>query len=177
MPHPDDADDSTSIADSARENAPAADSLVSADDILLHDEDGGLKVKTVHVERLGGEVRVEPLLNDEYESIIAPFVNDPNTNTITDEEVAQLIDSHLVEPDLSTHAPGGRITAEFVAENISHEQQLAFVEAMCRAGGHVDAAKMLAGGIPESQQDIIIRAMASDEIDLSEVEQGNQTRR
>jgi len=172
----DESTDDSSIAESARENAPAADDLLSAEDILLHDSEGDLKVKTVDVERFPRPVETEPILEDEYHSIVDPFLNG-RKDTITNEELAALIDAHLVTPDFTDYTSAGGITASFVGENISKEHQLAFVEAMCRAGGYPDAATTLAGKIPDDQQGLILEVMAREDIDIDDLDQGNQTRR
>jgi hypothetical protein len=168
-----------SLAAAAREHGVEVDSLITADEEgLPRDADGNIKAEAVDVAKLGGTIITEPILPDEHSRIVDPFLTDPEKGRITNAEMADLLDAHLVVPDLTKRptCPDDHVSEAFVREDLSEDRQLGYLIGMCEVGRQYESAKRLRGEVPEAEQDLLLKVLESD-TDIDDIaDQGNRQR-
>lgn len=147
----------------------ADDSLLSPDDIgIPREADGTLRPERVHVERLGGEVETKPIRERDFNDYVRPFVGG-QTDQISSEDMAYLIEEYIVHPDLTDRPDvGDELSPEWVENSLPQEQEVGLLIAMLKAGGYQETAGRLEGNIPEAERDLLVEVLKDDDIDLAE---------
>ncbi|MFD1515116.1 hypothetical protein [Halomarina rubra] len=88
--------------------------MVSVDDVIVsRDGDGNVLPEKVYVEELGGHIKARRLTKSARDEYIMPLLSGED---ITDGMLADLYETHLVEPDLTNDE--GEVTAAFVSEQL-----------------------------------------------------------
>lgn len=171
-PEPEPTQHSAGEASPAYVSDDADDELITAaDEGLPRDEHGNLEPQIVHVDRLGGKVKTLPIIPDDFEEHVAPFVSG-DADVLDDDTIAHLLDKNLVVPDLTNKptCPDDRVTGEWVANNLPQERQVGYLIAMLRAGRYHQTADRLEGDIPEGEKELLVEVIKDEDRSLDDVE-------
>jgi hypothetical protein len=106
------------------------DDIASLEATTVHrDEDGNILPRKQFVEELNAYIVAKPLLDTARERFLEE-VQDPDSEKeqLTDADLAELFDTHLVAPDFTQHelCESGRITERFVREGMTEANQDAY---------------------------------------------------
>lgn len=171
--------DTNTTHDAATDSTDAKDDgMVSLADTTLQRRNGDLVAETIEVEELDGSVRVKPMTRDERKFYVEE-VNDPDSGReeITDEELADLFDEKVVEPDLGEHelCPDGEVTERFVREGLSSKGEEGFYIAILLATGEEDMVRTMRGEFDDREMELMLKRMEMQDGSLNGEAPGNAT--
>jgi len=138
------------------------DEFISVDEVTFsRDDDGNLLAEDVFVEELDGMARSRPLMKEQRERIVEPFIDpEGHKDEITDADLADLFNSRLEKPDLTEHphCPDSRVTERFVEDHMPQSMQDGCFIAVLLASKEFDLIRILRNELKESEIEIAVRS-------------------
>lgn len=159
------------------------DGIVSIEDTTVHrDEDGNLLPRRQPVDELGGDIVAKPLLDTARERFVEDLQDaDTDKEELSNADLAELFDTHIVEPDMTQHELcGDRVTERFVREGMTQKMQDAYYIGILLASDEYEMVARMRrverGELTDAEVEMAMREQdRQDEQEPGYSPQGNRT--